>query len=244
MILRYQNEDDKIFGFGLTQSYRGSTVALMNNAGVITDTFKYGPYGELLEKRGSSKTIFLYVGQYGVQNDDNGLLYMRARYYNTDIRRFLNIDPIKDGWNWYIYSSGNPILYIDPSGHKAAYREHTGGGHVSDKSATINLQPAVGCIDGNNARNLFEPDFSSYKRNFPVIEGGKSTNPWYSADWVRLGIVAAVAVTGYLIFDYFATNLENAVDEWIKADIAAHEAEMWLIKMKQGLTPIPGTVSN
>ena len=30
---------------------------------------------------------YLYNGQYGVETDANGLYYMRARYYNQDIKR-------------------------------------------------------------------------------------------------------------------------------------------------------------
>ena len=35
---------------------------------------------------------FLYNGQFGVATDGNGLYYMRARYYNVDIKRFINQD--------------------------------------------------------------------------------------------------------------------------------------------------------
>ena len=41
---------------------------------------------------------------------------MRARCYNPNICRFVNIDPIRDGVNWYGYCSGNSINYIDPLG--------------------------------------------------------------------------------------------------------------------------------
>jgi len=41
---------------------------------------------------------------------------MRARYYNPKIQRFINVDPIRDGYNWYGYVEGKPILNIDASG--------------------------------------------------------------------------------------------------------------------------------
>jgi hypothetical protein len=41
---------------------------------------------------------------------------MRARYYDSSLGRFLNEDPIFDGWNWYVYAANNPIMYSDPSG--------------------------------------------------------------------------------------------------------------------------------
>ena len=44
---------------------------------------------------------------------------MRARYYNPEIMRFINVDPIKDGWNWYAYANGDPISLFDPFGLSA-----------------------------------------------------------------------------------------------------------------------------
>ena len=54
--------------------------------------------------------------------DSNGLYYMRARYYNPDIKRFINQD-IKVGdigssqsLNRYAYCEGNPVSMVDPFG--------------------------------------------------------------------------------------------------------------------------------
>lgn len=40
----------------------------------------------------------------------------RARYYDPTTGRFTQQDPAEDGYNWYVYGSNNPILYIDPTG--------------------------------------------------------------------------------------------------------------------------------
>jgi RHS repeat-associated protein len=101
---------------------RGSTVALTNSAGAVTDQFAYGPYGELLSHSGNSDTPFEFNGQYGVQTDPNGLLYMRARFYNPLIRRFINQDvlfgDIDPGisLNRFAFANGNPISLMDPFG--------------------------------------------------------------------------------------------------------------------------------
>lgn len=49
----------------------------------------------------------------------NGLINMRARYYNPLTMRFLNSDPAMDGLNWYAYANGNPINFADPTGYGA-----------------------------------------------------------------------------------------------------------------------------
>ena len=69
----------------------------------------------------------MYNGQYGVATDDNGLYYMRARYYNVDIKRFVNQDVVVGGidrtssLNRYSYVEGNPVSYLDPFGLEKGY---------------------------------------------------------------------------------------------------------------------------
>ena len=65
---------------------------------------------------------FLYNGQLGVTTDGNGLYHMRARYYNTDIKRFINRDILtgditnSQSLNRYSYVQGNPVSSTDPFG--------------------------------------------------------------------------------------------------------------------------------
>lgn len=44
------------------------------------------------------------------------MTYLRARYYDSGIRRFISEDPIRDGLNWYSYAGNNPVMFVDPSG--------------------------------------------------------------------------------------------------------------------------------
>ena len=79
----------------LTYHYdlRGSTIALTDSNGNVTDRVQYSAYGLILVRGGTNDTPFLYNGRYGVMTDPNGLLYMRARYYNPYLCRFINPDP-------------------------------------------------------------------------------------------------------------------------------------------------------
>lgn len=101
--------------------YRGSTVALTDGSGNVTDRIEYSAYGLTTYRTGTNDTPFLFNGRYGVQTDSNGLLYMRARYYNSYLCRFISSDPIgfSGGLNFYAYADGNPISLIDPFGLSA-----------------------------------------------------------------------------------------------------------------------------
>ena len=104
---------------------RGSTVAITGANGNVTDTFAYDTYGKLLTRTGTSNVIFGYNGRDGVVTDGNGLVYMRARYYSPDMRRFVNADIVAGKLsnaitlNRFAYANGNPVSFVDPFGLSA-----------------------------------------------------------------------------------------------------------------------------
>jgi RHS repeat-associated protein len=98
--------------------YRGSTIALSADNGLVTDRIEYSLYALTTYRIGTNDTPFLFNGRYGVQTDPTGLLYMQARYYNPYLCRFVNPDPsgFAGGLNFYAYASGNPVSFVDPFG--------------------------------------------------------------------------------------------------------------------------------
>lgn len=98
----------------------GNTAVLTDQAGAVVDRITYSSYGTIRYRMGSFDTPFLYGGFFGVMTDSNGLIAMRARYYNPLTKRFLTSDPALDGLNWYAYADGNPINFADPTGLGAA----------------------------------------------------------------------------------------------------------------------------
>ena len=42
--------------------------------------------------------------------------YLRARYYDSSIGRFITEDPAKDGLNWYVFCRNNPVMFVDRNG--------------------------------------------------------------------------------------------------------------------------------
>jgi RHS repeat-associated protein len=99
----------------------GSTRGLVDNNENLTDSYTYTPYGTLSDHNGTSNNNFLFTGeQRDKQSND---YYLRARYYSPESGRFISRDsyagtagnPITQ--NHYLYGNGNPLMFVDPSGH-------------------------------------------------------------------------------------------------------------------------------
>ena len=101
---------------------RGSTIALSDSTGLLTDKYAYDPFGKISNSTGLSTNSFKYVGRYGVVDDGNRLSYIRARYYSPELGRYVTKDPTSglDGdsqkLNQYIYVLNNPIRFVDLNG--------------------------------------------------------------------------------------------------------------------------------
>ena len=96
----------------------GHTVALTDKSNVVTHKYAYSPYGKVLGQVDVPSQPFKYAGQVGIFTESENLYYMRARYYDAEVGRFISEDPAGfiDGPNLYAYVGGNPIGLVDPSG--------------------------------------------------------------------------------------------------------------------------------
>ena len=84
----------------------------------VVNKYAYSPYGRLLGQVQGISQPFKYAGQVGIFAESDTLLYMRARYYDVEVGRFISEDPAGfiDGTNLYAYVGGNPVNAVDPTG--------------------------------------------------------------------------------------------------------------------------------
>jgi len=110
----------------------GSISYLTDSTGKIVSKMNYTPYGEIIKSKSTGTDLFnkKYTGQtYDASSsmkdgeEDTGLCYYNARYYDPGIGRFISADTLvpnpynSQSFNRYMYVLGNPIRYNDPSGH-------------------------------------------------------------------------------------------------------------------------------
>ena len=105
----------------------GDVVALVNASGTITKRYEYDAFGVELNPDETDTNPYRYCAEYF--DVESGTIYLRARYYSPNHGRFTQLDPARDGLNWYAYCANNPILFVDPWGLVLSVPEFDDGSH-------------------------------------------------------------------------------------------------------------------
>lgn len=106
-------------------NHLGSVSVMTDDRGSVTARRDYKPYGEAVELSGAQggprELLMTYNGQR--YEESTGLYQLGVRHYDPQTGRFMTADTqVPDPMNpktlnRYAYAGGNPIRYVDPSGH-------------------------------------------------------------------------------------------------------------------------------
>ena len=113
-----------IFARGVTKWYvydgLGSVVGEVDPSGNLTSSPKYDVYGLVRANPGTASSAMGFVGGLGhLSEAGTGLIYMKARYYDPSLGRFVSQDTAKDGVDWFAYCDNNPVNEADSDGKMA-----------------------------------------------------------------------------------------------------------------------------
>lgn len=107
----------------LLTDHLGSTAVTTDANGAYVTELRYMPYGKSRYNPGNQKADYRFTGQRW--QNDVGLYYYNARWYDHLIGRFAQPDPLvpepgnPQALNRYAYVLNNPLKYTDPTGHAA-----------------------------------------------------------------------------------------------------------------------------
>ncbi|WP_405987929.1 RHS repeat-associated core domain-containing protein [Streptomyces sp. NBC_00986] len=97
-----------------TTNNQGAPSTLTSPTGTVENTWDYGPTGSA--RPTTSTTVSQPFGYAGAYLDATGLYKMGARSYDRTTNRFTQPDPSGRETNPYLYTAGDPINRIDPTG--------------------------------------------------------------------------------------------------------------------------------
>ena len=107
------------------RNLQNDVIALIDDTGETVVEYKYNSWGKILSITGSKAgTIgktnpFRYRGYY--YDEETGMYYLKNRYYDPEIRRFISADSYISGFNStmcnvFCYCGNNPVSNSDPEG--------------------------------------------------------------------------------------------------------------------------------
>ncbi|WP_164521391.1 RHS repeat domain-containing protein [Iodobacter ciconiae] len=130
----------------------GSPMLATDTAGVVLWAANYYPYGYKLAGGGAGEKNKQWFGG-KPQDDESGLQYFGARYYDPVIGRFMAMDPVDwqesnpfHSFNSYAYANNNPWRYVDPDGRVPVDTIWDVANVIYDLGKI-----AVGAVTGNSA---------------------------------------------------------------------------------------------
>ena len=94
----------------------GSVTSISLASGTIADTYNYDSFGTVISSTGAVTNSFRYTARDFDQ--ETGLNFYRARYYDSNTGRFLSEDPerFRISPNFYPYVGNRPTVHVDPTG--------------------------------------------------------------------------------------------------------------------------------
>lgn len=131
---------------------QGSVRYLTDVAGAVTNTYTYDAFGTLIASTGNTPNDYLYAGE--KFDAVPGFYYLRARYLNPAIGRFLTMDPVEgetsdpSSRHLYAYVHGDPVNYTDPSGNMDF--------SIAGLNVSISIRGNLSSINGVAARGALQ----------------------------------------------------------------------------------------
>lgn len=120
--------------FTLETNIQGDVVAIYTDALTKVASYQYDAWGKCttLNPDGTENVNSSFIGNINpfryrgyYYDTDTGFYYLNSRYYDPQVKRFINADDISylgangdlEAYNLYAYCSNNPVMYTDPSGN-------------------------------------------------------------------------------------------------------------------------------
>lgn len=202
------------------KDHLGSVTGLADSDQFLANRYKYDAFGNIIGKSGSVANPYLYTGR--EYDKETKLLYYRARYYDPEVGRFINKDPLKnDRYNPYSYVNNNPINFMDSYG-------------LDPVTITITLSLLI-------LRILDYIRDWWFKDDDPCRSSKEKISDFMYKNWDRLKIVLGVFSKGKLLGS-FGRKFESI--KWLKRVIDPINPFNWFPSVEPTINPFRNTFTD
>ncbi len=178
----YTRRDERNFYF---KDHLGSIRMILDEASEIVGAQDYYPYGSILRSYTTGGNVNdKYKFTEKERDVESGYDYFGARYYDGDLGRWLQVDPLADkypGWSPYNYCLNNPLIYFDPNGMEWYYYQADGEDDKNwhyHNTKEKNIWTGDYDKDGNKVMEMQQGivellTFNGYELSWLQADGGK-----------------------------------------------------------------------
>ena len=96
----------------------GNVTCMINTSNSVVARYLYDPYGRVLSQSGLLAAANLYRFSSEEAHLNSGLVYYLYRFYDPNLQRWVNRDPLEESFDWdlYRYVYNCPVDYFDSDG--------------------------------------------------------------------------------------------------------------------------------
>jgi RHS repeat-associated protein len=144
--LRAGNDNPELFQYYYHSDHLGSTSLITDLDGNVVQHVEYVPFGEVFIEERNNKWNTPYLFNAKELDEETGLYYYGARYYDPRVSIWYGTDPMHEKYpvvSTYAYCVQNPLRFIDPDGRSTRVAQNEDGtyrvigGDLNDKDYNI-----------------------------------------------------------------------------------------------------------
>ena len=180
----------------------GSSNFLTDESGNPYQFFMYLPFGETMIEQRASGAFTPYKYNAKEMDEETGLYYYGARYYDARLSRFLSVDRYASkypGQSPYNYVANNPIRFIDPTGDTIDVPNNARMDQTLNDLAKIYATPEgkkridllqsserTFTINGIDGDNPLDNEYSALRKKVTYTQGGADADGLESSSYTLL----------------------------------------------------------
>ena len=243
------NDNPEIYQYYYHSDHLGSTSLITDLDGDIVQHVEYVPFGEVFIEERNNKWNTPYLFNAKELDEETGLYYYGARYYDPRVSIWLSADPMQEKYpnvSSYAYCANNPVKFVDLHGDSIWYTKnddvitmHVIGKVINHSHDNINVKRAASDI-AFGIKDAFSGKFTYKGQKYTLqtdirIEAVTSMNAVANSDHLFVLLKddeksarGAVSMIGGIVInlassDYANNNWFSNTFSWNNVRSAIHE---------------------